>query len=37
MERMKKTTEVAGLNVTMPMTRDCVSDIRAIIAEARQI
>ena len=33
---MKKTTEVAELNVTMPMTRDCVSDIRAIITEARQ-
>ena len=27
---------LADLNVNMPMTRDCVGDIRAIIAEARQ-
>ena len=36
MKRMKKTAEVVELNVAMPMTRDCVSDIRAIITEARQ-
>ena len=33
---MRETTEAAELNVTMPMTRDCVGDIRAIIAEARR-
>ena len=37
---MKKCNERANalvdLTVKMPMTRDCVSDIRAIIAEARQ-
>lgn len=37
---MKNTKERLGaltdLTVNMPMTRDCVSDIRAIIAEARQ-
>lgn len=36
MKQMRKTAEVVELNVAMPMTRDCVSDIRAIIAEARR-
>ena len=36
MKQMRKTAEVVELKVAMPMTRDCVSDIRAIIAEARR-
>ena len=32
----KNRTEVADLAVNMPITRDCVGDIRAIIANARR-